>query len=312
MNFSIIIPAKNEEKNIRHCLQSINAVDWPREDMEVLVVDNGSSDGTVEAARSHGARVFERPGDTIAGLRNFGARQAGGKVLAFLDADCTVSPQWLREASRYLDRGDVAAFGSPPVIPSENTWVQRAWFHVRGKEGAGETSWLESMNLFVPGKIFDQVGGFNEDLITCEDYDLSKRLKKLGTIVADDRIVAVHHGEAASLSHFFRKEMWRARSNLERFRERSFEWDELPSLLLPLVHCIVGFLVMGLALTTMVFSPKSSIPAVTGLLLAWQIPLFLLALWKTRTSKDANVATQLFVLLNVYFFARGLSGLKKD
>jgi glycosyltransferase involved in cell wall biosynthesis len=303
MDFSIIIPAKNEEKNIGKCLDSINAITFDDECFEVLVVDNGSSDRTVEIARDRGARVFEKPNITISGLRNLGASQANGNVLVFLDADCTVASDWLCEASRYLNSPEISCFGGPPGIPSNATWVQKAWFRVREKNNlVEEVEWLESMNMFIPKDKFDSVGGFNEDLVTCEDYDISVRLKKIGQIVADQRIVAVHHGEATDLGHFFRKEHWRATSNVKRLKSCHFNLRELPSLIVPPIHCLLASLLLVLLLTGHFVNSGFLI-----LLILWQAPLALLAVWKTRGSWDARVSTQLFVLLNVYFFARGLA-----
>lgn len=308
--FSVIIPARNEERNLGRCLQSIAAVDWPPDGMEVVVVDNGSSDATVEIARSHGARVLLRPGDTVAALRNFGVSQSRGAILVFLDADCTVFPDWFRQAERYLHQADVCCFGSPPVVPEESTWVQRIWFHVRRKKGCAETDWLESMNMFVRREAFEQVGGFNADLVTCEDYDLSLRLQKTGRLIADDRIVAVHHGEAASLGHFFRKEHWRALGNLRGMARHSFKWRELPSVLLPLIYCLLAFAAVAV-LAALLLSGKEPLPCVlAGLMLVWQLPLYLLALWKISRSAGVVAASQLYVLMNVYFLARGLASLR--
>lgn len=308
--FSLIIPARNEERNIVTCLESIARVEWPQEQVEVVVIDNGSGDRTVALARSHGATVLLRPGDTVAGLRNFGASQSSGKILVFLDADCTVNPDWLREAGRYLDQTGICCFGSPPVVPEQSTWVQRAWFHVRRKKGCVETDWLESMNMFVRREAFEEVGGFNAELVTCEDYDLSLRLRRHGRLVSDDRIVAVHHGEAASVAHFFRKEHWRALGNLRGIGSHSFEWRELPSVLLPLVYCAL-FFAMAVGVAALPFASSHLLPyALMGMLLAWQAPLYLLSLRKAGSSAGFVAASQLYVLMNVYFFARGLASLR--
>ena len=174
MRFSVIIPARNEEANIARCVDSLFASDWPPADFEVIVVDHGSSDRTASLAAGRGARLLEaRPEANISELRNTGARRARGEMLAFLDADCSVPADWLRQAARYLDRDDVVCFGSPPLVPDRATWVQRAWFLIRRKgRGAGEVAWLESMNMFVRRGAFLAVGGFDERLVTCEDYDL--------------------------------------------------------------------------------------------------------------------------------------------
>lgn len=307
MDFSIIIPAKNEANNIGRCLDSIHAMDFDPNRFEVLVIDNGSADRTVDIARSQGAKVFEMPGLTISALRNFGANQATGAVLAFLDADCTVAPNWLGEAGRYLASEEIACFGGPPGIPADATWVQKAWLRVREKKiQVQEVEWLESMNMFIPRKVFSTVGGFDESLVTCEDYDLSLRLKAFGTIIADRRITAVHHGEAATLGHFFRKERWRATSNAERLKRFQFGLQELPSLIVPPAYCLLALLVLGYSLVTLLGAGEQT-PGLLALVVVWQVPLAFLAIWKTRNAWDARIAGQLFVLLNVYFCARGLA-----
>lgn len=308
--FSIIIPARNEERNIGRCLQSIAAVEWPSDDFEVLLIDNGSSDRTAQIAADHGARVYIRPGDSVAGLRNFGASQSVGNILVFIDADCTVSPEWFRKASQYLDRAEVVCFGSPPVVPDDCTWVQHAWFYIRRKAGVAETEWLESMNMFVRKEAFEQVGGFNAELVTCEDYDLSLRLRRLGRLVSDDRIQAVHHGEASSLEHFFRKEHWRALGNIRGMSSHSFNWRELPSVLLPITNCFFVLAVVVCLFAALLLQSVFYMFGLGVLLLVWQIPIWLLALWKVRRNGGFLDASQLYILLNIYFLARGLASLR--
>jgi glycosyltransferase involved in cell wall biosynthesis len=303
IDFSIIIPAKNEEKYLAGCLDSINAINYPKDLFEIIVVDNGSTDRTVDIANNKCARLFFQPNLTISGLRNFGASQAQGRVLAFLDADCAVSENWLTDAAAYLGRSGIAAFGSAPVLPDHATWVQRAWQLVRKKRNVvQEVQWLESMNLFVPAEVFHALGGFNEELITCEDYELSTRLKKKGKIVSDQKILVVHHGEAASVAHFFRKERWRATSNYRGISSRKVVLSEWPSIVLPLVQLLFTAIVLLLAVMTGL--GLVGMPVVLIFILIWQTPLLLSA---CKTSGPANpvLMLQLLVLFNVYFLARG-------
>jgi glycosyltransferase involved in cell wall biosynthesis len=312
MQFSIIIPAKNEEANIGRCLDSIMNVGWDHSQFEVIVVDNGSSDRTVAIAKEKGALLFIKPELTISALRNFGVTQAKGDVLVFLDADCTVTGDWLQSASRYLSRDDIVCFGSPPTVPEDATWVQTAWYRIRrGKDHCGEVDWLESMNMFVRRETFLAVAGFNEELVTCEDYDLSLRIKPFGKIVADQRIVAVHHGEAATVEHFFRKEYWRGTSNLKGIFHHGFSLKELPSVMLPIVHVILGLIVLSALIAGFMKANDQVVSGGAALLLLWQIPLFLLAVWKNRDDLHLMTALQLYMLLNVYFLARGGAVLRR-
>lgn len=303
MQFSIIIPAKNEEANIGRCLDSINSVDWPDNQYEVIVVDNGSTDRTVEIAREKRAKVFVKPELTISGLRNFGAGEGAGEILAFLDADCTVTPSWLRKAAPYLERVEIACFGSPPIVPEDATWIPKAWFAVRRKSmDAAETDWLESMNMFVRREPFLACGRFDESLITCEDYDLSLRLRAYGSIVADSAIIAVHHGEAATIGHFFRKELWRGKSNFAGMAQHGFSLAELPSLLAPSLHCLT-WLSLGLA---PLIGNRRILATAAALFVLWQLLLLMMSFRKLRTMDSCEMLFQLYFLLNVYLLARGV------
>lgn len=307
MQFSVIIPAKNEEANIGRCIDSIVNVDWDRSQYEIIVVDNGSSDRTVAIAREKGAQVYVKPELTISGLRNFGAFNSSGKILAFLDADCAVDRRWLAAASLYLNTTDcVAAFGSPVVVPDGGTWVQNAWFNVRGKPDLViDVDWLESANLLVKREMFVSIGGFNEALVTCEDYDLTQRLKAIGRLVSDFRVRAIHYREPASVLEFIKKEMWRSKSNYTGLFKRKVDLAEIPSLVLPIIY--------GLCLLTVVFSGLFSVlsqSSYVGILLSalfvWQAPMLLIALKKGKKSGFTAIY-QLYFLFNAYFFARSLA-----
>ncbi|MEI7529904.1 MAG: glycosyltransferase, partial [Elusimicrobiota bacterium] len=136
---SIIVIAYNEEKNIPACLESLAALDYPRESYEVVVVDNNSTDATrriVEefSARDPRFRLIVNPVRGIGATRNAGLRAALYDLAAYTDADCTVPPEWLsrleaafREACR--EDPKVAAAGGSSIAP-ENTTRFRQAVHV--------------------------------------------------------------------------------------------------------------------------------------------------------------------------------------
>jgi cellulose synthase/poly-beta-1,6-N-acetylglucosamine synthase-like glycosyltransferase len=306
MDFSVVIPAKNEQKYLPACLDSLARLDYPPSAYEVLVIDNGSTDNTVEIAKQYGAQVFIRPELTIAGLRNFGASHAQGRFLVFLDADCTVAPNWLTAASRWLDQEDVCCFGNPPEIPEQSTWVQKAWCCVRRKrDTVEEAEWLESAHMFIHKEFFDRVYGFDESLVTCEDYDLSLRLKRYGRIITDKRILVIHHRDPATLSQFFQKERWRGMNNFSGLVRHGLHLRELPSLLAPTVFllCLVVTIVV-LAISIAKEELLWFWLSVTFLLL-WQSPIFALAMLKGKKSASIQLCLGLYLLLNTYFLARG-------
>lgn len=297
---SIIIPARNEDAYLEECLLSLDALEYPKENYEIIVADNGSTDNTVYIALSHGAKVVNLPDEkTISAVRNGGVSEASGDVLVFLDADCTVAVDWLVSAEKYFDREDISCFGSSPIIPEKATWVEKTWFLVRKSEQqVFERQWQESTNMFIHRHVFEKVGGFNESLTTCEDVDLSYRLLKVGKIIADSRIIAVHHRDPKTIKEFFFKEKWRGKSNYTGLFQHGVKLSELPSLLLPLY-----FSILILASITTIFLGLSFTLSVS-LFAAAQLPLLGLSWLKIRNSFSFGNYVRLLLLYNVYFFAR--------
>ncbi len=309
ISLSIIIPVKNEAQNLEACLRSIRDARSVDLSYEILVIDNGSEDNTVAIANKYQATVFIVPDVTVAALRNYGAEHAQGEILAFLDADCTVLPDWFDSLLPYVGHPSITCFGSPPGIPARSTWVQQCWYQIRKKgtptDPPRPVEWLESMNLFVQREAFNAVNGFDTSLVTCEDYDLAIRLKQHGEIWCVPGIQAIHHGEAHNVKRFYEKERWRGVSNIEGLRKHGFSFSELPSLLFPLVQIIaIATIVLALALTIAgIVSPWW---ALLGILL-WQLPLGLMSYKKSAGTNRLQQASGIWALLNVYFTARGQS-----
>jgi glycosyltransferase involved in cell wall biosynthesis len=304
--FSIIIPAYNEEIYLPPCLASVAELDYPKDLIELIVVDNGSDDKTCEIAVSSGAKLLCDPHLSIAGLRNLGAAHSTGAILAFLDADCTVSKHWLRNAVIYAAQTDIVAWGAPPSIPEPSTWVQRTWYLVRqSRYFQSDVDWLESMNLFVRREDFFSVNAFNIRLHTCEDVDLCYRLAKRGRIFLDTRIQVVHHGEASTVGQFFSKEIWRGRSNVKGILSHGFSWKELPSLSIPLY-----FVTSTATLLSLLVISFPSFPW----LLATSFYLFptIAVFFKLKNKPIPRRALLgLFLLLQLYFVARTIGTFKR-
>jgi hypothetical protein len=233
---SFVIPALNAGRTVGQCLEAIRGTDAAGWEREILVIDNGSRDDTRRISHAGGARVLDAPGLTVGGLRNLGARVASGRILACVDADCIVAPDWLTRGLRHFVDRQVGAVGSPTVLPPQSTWVQRSWALQRHRKRPGPVHWLPTENLLVRRDAFWAVGGFNDALVTCEDVDFCYRLGARYLIVNDPTLRSIHLGEAPTLLAVFRKEVWRGRGNLPGVLAHRPRLSELPSVLLPLYH----------------------------------------------------------------------------
>ncbi|KIH78086.1 mycofactocin system glycosyltransferase [Geoalkalibacter ferrihydriticus] len=185
---SVVIPVLDRADDLRKCLESLFQLNFPQERLEIIVVDDGSRDASPQVAKEFGARVVHTGGTGRgpAAARNAGVAVATGDILAFIDSDCTASPEWLNELLPDFAAAEVAAVGGwvdgmnsdraldryETVMSSLNLGGRERY----GKEG-NDTFYLPSCNLLVRRTAFHLVGGFREDLHVGEDVDLTWRLR---------------------------------------------------------------------------------------------------------------------------------------
>lgn len=210
---SIIIPAFNEEQFIGRCLQSLLDLDRSNLDLELIVIDNGSKDKTVDIAKEYGAFVWVKPGVKVAALRNYGVTISKGDLLAFVDADCTVSKDWLTQAIQCVNRESADAVGSFHMIPNEANWIGKTASLVQRNKIGLDVNYIPSGNMLVRRASFSAVGGFDESLETSEDVDLCHKLRQKGyKLFIDPRICSVHWGTPIRVKDLFLREMWHGKT----------------------------------------------------------------------------------------------------
>jgi glycosyltransferase involved in cell wall biosynthesis len=112
---SVVVPAYNAADTLSLCLSALARQDFPAEDYEVVVVDDGSTDATADVARRSGVRVFSQPNAGPAAARNHGAQEARGEFLLFTDADCAPVPGWVRALT--------APFADPQVAGAKGAYL---------------------------------------------------------------------------------------------------------------------------------------------------------------------------------------------
>ncbi len=211
MKISVVIPAFNEEKLIGATLRSIQAADaafsglgW---EMETVVCDNNSTDGTAELARAAGARVVFEPVNQIARARNTGAAAAGGEWLVFVDADSRPERELFAEVAGEIQSGRCLAGGCTVRMDER---------HFLGDCGTSlwnlisrVAKWTAGSFIFCETAAFRKIGGFNMELFASEEIDLSKRLKKLARREGKKVVILHRHPlltSARKLSLYSRRE----------------------------------------------------------------------------------------------------------
>ena len=180
MEFSIIIPARNEEKWLPRGLEAVDAARQQLEagtEVEIVVVLNRCTDSTETIARAAGARTVHCDARNLSIIRNTGAEAARGRILVTIDADSRMSPGMLKEIKRRIDRGKTIG-GGVMIFPER--WS--LGILCAGMALAPLAVWYRiSCGLFwCLREDFLALGGFDPEWISAEDIDFAQRLRAYG------------------------------------------------------------------------------------------------------------------------------------
>ena len=191
---SVVVPVRDEAETLPGLLEALRRQTIARDRFEVLLGDDGSTDGSTDRIEEDGwVRVFRAPAANAYAARNRAAAGARAPVLAFCDADCRPQPDWLEQGLAALADADVVGGMINWTIAQRSIWSLIEIDTYADQErivghGGGLTG-----NLFVPRELFDRVRGFDDSLPGHGDFDFVERCVASGARLAFARSAVVYH-----------------------------------------------------------------------------------------------------------------------
>jgi len=244
---SVIIPCRNEEKYIEECLNSVINQDYPKEKLEVLIVDGMSEDRTRAVLGKYTkkysfVKILDNPKKFTPFAFNTGIKNSNGDSIIIMGAHCVYKKDYISKCVKYLKEYNVDNVGGIwKILPRENTLVAKSiTFASSSIFGAGDAYYRRGyskgprlVDTVFGGcyrkEVFERIGLFNENLVRSQDMEFNLRLKKAGgKILLVPEIVSYYYPKS-NLKDFFRHNfsdgIWSTYPL--KFEVRIFSWRHL-------------------------------------------------------------------------------------
>jgi len=211
MKLTVVIPTRNEEANIANCIGSFESF---RDSVEIIVVDNASSDRTKEIAASLGAKVFDKGPERCA-QRNAGWRAASQDWVMFVDADMMLPHDTTSRLLSVISSAEGAdAYWIPETRSGGGLRVKARNFERSFYDG----TCIDGLRV-IKRSLLEAVGGYDESLVACEDWDLDRRLVAVGARTALLDRGLVHNEARQGLRRLLSKKAYYAKS-IDAYRSK--------------------------------------------------------------------------------------------
>jgi len=189
---SVILLTKNSAATVQKSIESV--FQQTRQPDEVVVVDGNSGDGTLEIVKKYPVRLVSEPGLGFGHARNLGVKNASGDIVFFMDSDCYAEPDWIEKALPHFDSNpEIAAVTGRTNLWNTESAVARFLACVGGRMSMPKQRRYmriaPTMNLALKREVVDEVGGFDETLIRCEDTDLTYMISRSHKILYEPNAV---------------------------------------------------------------------------------------------------------------------------
>ncbi len=220
---SIIIATLNNEQTIGECLKAVCGLNYPKDAVEVIVVDGCSKDATVQIAEQYPVKVVSTPLNAPAAY-NYAMKVTRHEILGFIDSDAKVEKEWLNKLVQHLDDAKVAGVsGGIETWNTENPWARSIGYDMANRYSRLKkyATRIATMNLLMKKRVIEEAGGFDENLPSQYDTDLGFRITRMGYKIVFDANAKCYHFNRTTVRAFYRQQLQYGKNTLKLYFKHS-------------------------------------------------------------------------------------------
>jgi cellulose synthase/poly-beta-1,6-N-acetylglucosamine synthase-like glycosyltransferase len=251
---TVIVATLNSEQTINECLKAILELDYPKDLLEVIVVDGGSKDATVKIAEKHPVKVVSTPLNAPAAY-NYALKIAGNDILGFIDSDAKVEREWLNKLIAHLDDPQVAGVsGGIETWNPENAWARSIGYEIKNRYArlGKYVARIATMNLLLKRNVLEEAGGFDENLSSQYDTDLGFRITNKGYKIVYEPNAKCYHFNRTTVRAYFRQQLQYGKNTVKLYFKHAnlAKGDEITDLAMNiqplLILAVLALFVLGI------------------------------------------------------------------
>lgn len=302
---SVVVTSRNNEQTIGECLKSIVDLNYPKDSLEIILIDACSTDATAKIAEGYPVKVVSKPVNAPAAY-NYAMEIASYGILAFIDADAKVEKDWLRKLVPHLSNPKTAGVsGNIETWNKENPWARSIGYDIKNRYARvrNYTGRVATMNLLLKRSALKEVGGFDEGFPSQYDTELGYRLSRRGYRIAFERTATCYHFNRPTVRAYWRQQFQYGKNTVRLYFKYAglAKGDEItdfgmniqPALILVVIGC---FLLGILGILRVLWY-------VSGLVLLFMFLYFVFSAVRAAVKFKDNSAIRLVVLYFVRAFA---------
>lgn len=196
---SVVVPTKNSAVTLKACLDSIKQQMYP--DIEIVVVDNFSSDSTPDIAKKYADKFFSR-GPERSAQRNYAVDNTSGKYVCIIDSDMVLNKDVIKDCVNTIE----SANNISGVIIPEESFGEGFWARCKKLERSFYVGvrYMEAARFFKKVD-FQKLGGYNTEMVSGEDWDLSQRIENLGKLSRIESFIYHNEGKISLIKTIQKK-----------------------------------------------------------------------------------------------------------